>query len=203
LLKVLSFTDFDKEFLIMGSKEELGEEKLTSFAWNFGQKKFKTQPFCLISAQDPESSLTLNLTETYFRRLVNCARLTLHGLISNSKLNLLPDLNGLLSDYYRVDESKFDVLFVLKPFQVPTESKLSKNQEISVFPVVNYDPIELFWNTIQETFGQKEAQFYYNSNCLKIGMKLNNYGVNAKAMMEDIQVLGKELIKECIINIKF
>jgi len=116
--------------------------------------------------------------------------MTLHKLSNNL------DFDGVLNDAFKVDEELFDVVLVLKPFQIPSESQSEKFQgDLSSFPVVDYRPLDRFWTELVESFGE-EAQFYCNDAC-KIGVKFNTDVQAAKTILEDIQVsrthFGKSL----------
>ena len=97
----------------------------------------------------------------------------------------------------------FDVVLVLKPFQIPSESQSGKFQgELKTFPVVNYKPLDQFWTELTENFGQ-QAQFYCNNDSHKIGIKFNEVDVKiSKVILEDIQVLGKDFVKDIVVNRK-
>lgn len=202
-LNTLSFTDFEKTPLVL-NEEECGD--LAPFKWNFDNKRKSLPALCIITPQDPTnnwSCFTRDLEEPYLRRLVNCARLTLHSLMSASP----PRTQDILDNLNAVSENNYDVLLHFKSLQVP----LTKNPAVSTtgndmkpstcFPVIDYDPVGSFWQEARDSFG-KEAQFYYNANALKMGIKLvGSRDDEAKAMLEDLQVIGKGLIKEVVWNI--
>lgn len=194
-LKVLSLTDFSQKNLVLGS--DLDESKFAKFQYDFKQKREKYPDLTIISNLDWESTWTRNLSKPHFIRLVNCARMTLHQLTSNL------DFDGVFNDVFKVNEDLFDVVLVLKPFQIPSESQSGKFQgELKTFPVVNYRPLDQFWNELSENFGQ-QAQFYCNDDLHKIGIKFTESDVKlSKVIMEDIQVLGKDFVKYIVVNRK-
>ena len=197
-LKLLSFTDFSQKFLVLASdldENSALDKKGNKFAklqYDFKQKREKYPELTIISNLDWDSAWTRNLSKPYFTRLVNCARMTLHKLSNNL------DFDGVLNDAFKVNEDLFDVVLVLRPFQIPSESQSGKFQgDLSSFPVVDYRPLDRFWTELVESFGE-EAQFYCNDTC-KIGVKFNNADVQAaKTILEDIQVLGKDLVKDVV-----
>ena len=191
-LHLLSFTNFEEKYLILGPPEDFDSEKLTHFQFDFKTKRAKFPPLTLVSKQDLESRATRDLCETYLVRLVNCARSTLHQI--NQNLNF----DGIIQEKFTISDDGFDAVISLKPFQIPTDSKFGKCENPSVFPIVNYDPVKLFWNEIQESFGN-EVQFYFNAKLLKIGLKFKEKA-EMKVILEDLQILGKDLIKEVTVK---
>ena len=113
------------------------------------------------------------------------------------------DFDGVFNNAFKVNEDLFDVLLVLKPFQIPSESQSGKFQgELNTFPIVNYSPLDQFWTELTENFGQ-QAQFYCNDDVYKIGVKFNEWDVKlAKVVLEDIQVLGKDFVKDIVVKRK-
>ena len=190
-LHMLSFNDFMKVPLILGSRDE--KIAKAEFDFSLHRERFPNLTI-FITDLDLESNLSRKINSGCLRRLINCARATLHRLSSNL------DFDQLLKDAYKVNECTFDVLIVLKPFQVPALSKSGKYQNDeppSPFPIVDYDPLETFWHEINQSFGQ-QCQFYLNATSLKIGMKLGKKVTDWKLLLEDIRILGKDFIKECI-----
>ena len=189
-LHLLSFTNFEENYLTIGPKEEL-MPGLTQFEYDFKTKRGKFPALTIISKHDMESNSSKTLTESYFIRLVNCARMTLHLISQNM------NFDDILNEKLKVNEDTFDAVLVLNHFQIPTDSKFGKCENASVFPVVNYDPVGHFWDELQQTFGT-EVQFYFNSTVWRVGLKFSE-STKMKAILEDIQILGKDLIKEVII----
>ena len=109
-LKYLSFTDFAKNFLVLGSKDEI--ENFAKFHFDFQNKRSKFPPLTIISKLDLESTWTQDLNENYLRRLVNCARMTLHQISQNLKL-----FQEFSTQTFQVKEDIFDALISLKQFQ--------------------------------------------------------------------------------------
>ena len=191
-LHLLSFTKFEEKFLMLGPADEL-MPGLTQFRTDFKTKRNKFPPLTIISKNDMESKVSKNLTESYLVRLVNCARSTLHQLSESMNFDeILNEKIGIIS------EDNFDAVLVLNPFQIPTDSKFGKCENPSVFPVVDYDPVKEFWTEIYQAFGA-EVQFYFNTKLWRIGVKFSDRNA-MKTILEDIQIIGKDLIKEVILQ---
>ena len=190
-----SFTDFTKETLVFGSKAK--NEELDKAQYDFKMHREKYPCLTLfVTDVDLESKISQGLDNKILQRLINCARGTLH------QISIQMDFNSLLTDAFEVNDKVFDALITLKPFQVPVKSKSGgkfKKEAYVDFPIVDYDPLQRFWREIHSSFAQ-ECQFYLNSRALKIGIKFSSNSSNAKMILEDIQVLGKDFIKECILN---
>lgn len=190
-----SFTDFTKETLVFGSKAK--NEELDKAQYDFKMHREKYPCLTLfVTDVDLESKISQGLDNKILQRLINCARGTLH------QISIQMDFNSLLTDAFEVNDKVFDALITLKPFQVPVKSKSGgkfKKEAYVDFPIVDYDPLQRFWREIHSSFAQ-ECQFYLNSRALKIGIKFSSNASNAKMILEDIQVLGKDFIKECILN---
>ena len=191
-LHLLSFTKFEENFLMLGPADEL-MPGLTQFRTDFKTKRTKFPPLTIISKNDMESKVSKNLTESYLVRLVNCARSTLHQLSESMNFDeILNEKIGIIS------EDTFDAVLVLNPFQIPTDSKFGKCENPSVFPVVDYDPVKEFWTEIYQAFGA-EVQFYFNTKLWRIGVKFSDRNA-MKSILEDIQIIGKDLVKEVILQ---
>ena len=196
LLKFLhwcSFTDFTKETLVFG---EAKSDALDKAKYDFKLHREKYPHLTLfITDLDMESKISQGLDNKILQRLINCARGTLHQLSNHM------DFDALLNDAFGVDEKVFDAVLTLKPFQVPVKSKSGKfkKENFVDFPIVDYDPLRNFWEEIHASFGH-ECQFYLNSTTLKIGIKFSASVSDTKVIVEDIQVLGKDFIKECVLN---
>ena len=67
-----------------------------------------------------------------------------------------------------------------------------------MFPDVDYDPVKEFWTEIYQAFGA-EVQFYFNTKLWRIGVKFSDRNA-MKTILEDIQIIGKDLIKEVILQ---
>ena len=190
-----SFTDFTKETLVFGSKAK--NEELDKAQYDFKMHREKYPCLTLfVTDVDLESKISQGLDNKILQRLINCARGTLH------QISIQMDFNSLLTDAFEVNDKVFDAVITLKPFQVPVKSKSGgkfKKEAYVDFPIVDYDPLQRFWREIHSSFAQ-ECQFYLNSRALKIGIKFSSNASNAKMILEDIQVLGKDFIKECILN---
>ena len=190
---MLSFTKFEENFLMLGPAEEFDGPGLTQFRSDFKTKRPKFPPLTIISKNDMESKVSKNLTESYLVRLVNCARSTLHQLSESMNFDeILNEKIGIIS------EDTFDAVLVLNPFQIPTDSKFGKCENPSVFPVVDYDPVKEFWTEIYQAFGA-EVQFYFNTKLWRIGVKFSDRNA-MKSILEDVQIIGKDLIKEVILQ---
>ena len=81
-LHLLSFTNFEENYLTIGPKEEL-MPGLTQIEYDFKTKRGKFPALTIISKHDMESNSSKTLTESYFISLVNCARMTLHHISQN------------------------------------------------------------------------------------------------------------------------
>ena len=190
-----SFTDFTKTALVFGSKSKNEELDKAQYDFKVHREKY---PFLtlFVTDVDLDSKISQGLDNKVLQRLINCARGTLHQLSTHM------EFDSLLNDAFEVNDKVFDALITLKPFQVPVKSKSSgkfKKEAYVDFPIVDYDPLQRFWLEIHSSFAQ-ECQFYLNSRALKIGIKFSSNVSNTKMILEDIQVLGKDFIKECILK---
>ncbi len=199
-LQMLSFENFAEKFLILGSKEEIEADKLAKFQFDFKTKRRNFPPLTLISNLDLESNLSRNLPEIVCRRLINCARKTL--------FHLTQDLDLLRADFnqvFVVNEDIFDAVLDLNAYHIPVEStsgRFNPEQDtLPAFPITNYNPLDQFCSAILQTFGASDIQIYANETAHKIGLKFERQE-NVKQMIEDVTILGKDLIKNVVVNKK-
>ena len=192
-LKLVSFTDFSKEYLILRSEDSTeGGDKWSKFTAGFHEKRGKYPALCLVSGSVVPEVVEADVSPIYLTRLVNCARRSLHQL-TNRPL----DFDSVVSQDFPWTENQFEIIVNLKPHQLPVPASNSGkfNGKLETFPIVDYDPLNSFLNEVMAL--STNVHFFFNETLCQLGLKLNQMSTEEeKTFVEDLQIIGKDLVKE-------
>ncbi len=205
VLRLLSMTDFKTTPIFVGSEAE-DFSNLDAFKWTFSNKRSTLPDLCIVTPHEDKPSIyTKSLNPQHFRRLINCARMTLHKMFTPEEA--APNFDGLTDGGYGGSEHVYDFTVYLHRHHVPRPGQGIVERQPSLggesmksFPVTDYDPLERFFTEVKASFG-RVADFYFNRDTLVLGVKLSKDGKEkTKEIKEDINIIGRDLVKHVTEN---
>ncbi|CAJ0945580.1 unnamed protein product, partial [Mesorhabditis belari] len=181
VLLLLTTHDWLKKPLIVDLDEKSTDESRAKIEADFVATRFVLPPMVIATQEDPIGTMwtTETPTPTLMRRLIAVASLSCQSIEDCFTSETTGDLNHL----FQQQELQFDAKIMIHPsFHVDRHRvKIKGLQTEFNLPVLDFHPVELFVERLQNDF-QKVALFFYDRySAGEIGLKWNDPVMKMKA----------------------